>query len=161
MLTDVGGEAVAGDAADARADHLDADHERRGEKHRPEQAVAVLRARLRVGGDAARVVVRRAGDEARAQALDQRDVCFRVLVDELQSILAPERRTTSAHFAESRRMSAANSSGVPPPPSLPSWVKRSLVCGSTIAALMALFSLSRIGRGSPAGAITPLQALTS
>ena len=107
VLADVGGEPVPGDPADTRADDLNADHQRRGEEHRPQQAVAVLRAGLRIGGDAARIVVRRAGDEPRPEALDQRNMLLRAFVEQLQSIRAPERLTTSAHFAESRRMSAA------------------------------------------------------
>jgi len=72
MLPDVGGEAVPGHAADARAHDLDADHERQREQHRPQHAVAELRARLGIGRDAARIVVRGAGDEARPQLLQQR-----------------------------------------------------------------------------------------
>ncbi len=73
VVADVGGEPVPGDPPDARRDDLDADHERGREQHRPEQPVAVLRAGLRVRRDAARVVVRGAGDEARPEALEQRD----------------------------------------------------------------------------------------
>ena len=66
-LHDVGGEALAGDPADPRADQLDRDHERRGEKHRPEQAVAELRAGLRIGRNARRIVVGGAGHQSRTQ----------------------------------------------------------------------------------------------
>src|SRR5437899_135971 len=72
VLPDVGGEAVPGHAADARTDDLDADHERQGEQYRPQHAVTELRARLRIARDAARIVVRGAGDEAWPQLLQQR-----------------------------------------------------------------------------------------
>ena len=71
MVADVARDAVAGDAADARADDLDADHQRRGQEHAPQHAEAELRAGLRVGGDAARVVVGRAGDEPGAEAIEE------------------------------------------------------------------------------------------
>ena len=57
----------AGHPADIGADHLDRAHQRIGEKQRPDQAVAELRAGLRIGGDAAGVVVGSAGDEARTE----------------------------------------------------------------------------------------------
>jgi hypothetical protein len=62
VLTQVGRHALAGDAPYARADELDGDHEGQRQKHRPEQAGAELRPRLRVGGDAGRVVIGGAGD---------------------------------------------------------------------------------------------------
>jgi hypothetical protein len=64
---EIGGEAAAGDGADARADDLDRDHERGREKHRPAQRVAELGSGLRVGRDAARIVVRRPRQQARTQ----------------------------------------------------------------------------------------------
>ena len=67
----VGRQAAAGDPADARADRLDRDHHRPGQHHRPKQAEAGLRAGLRIGGDAAGVVVGGAGDDARAEALGE------------------------------------------------------------------------------------------
>ena len=67
QLHHIGGEALAGDPADLRAHQLDGDHERRGEKHRPEQAVTELRAGLRIGGDARRVVIGGAGHQARTE----------------------------------------------------------------------------------------------
>ena len=63
-LADVGGQPLPGHPADPRRQHLDADHQRRGQEQRPDQREAELRARLRVGGDAARIVVGGAGDEA-------------------------------------------------------------------------------------------------
>jgi hypothetical protein len=63
MPLEVGNNPDAGDAADMGADELDGDHERRCQEHRPEQAVAELRAGLRVGSDAGRIVIRRARDE--------------------------------------------------------------------------------------------------
>src|SRR6185436_7858846 len=81
--------------------------------------------------------------------------------EDVQSILAPERFTTSAHLAESRRISAAKSSGVPPPPSLPSANSSSFALGSRIARLTAALSLSSTARGTPAVVMIPLHAFTS
>ena len=63
MGADIGRDPVAGDPADAGADLLDCRHQRPGEQHHPAHRRAELRASLRVGGDAARVVVRCAGDQ--------------------------------------------------------------------------------------------------
>ena len=65
------GEAGAGDPADMRADQLDRRHQRIGEQHRPQQAVAEVGAGLGVSGDAAGIVVGGAGDDARAKLLGQ------------------------------------------------------------------------------------------
>ncbi len=62
---DVGGEAFAGDPADAGADQLDGRHERERQRHRPQHVEAILRARLRIGYDAAGVVVGHAGNQSR------------------------------------------------------------------------------------------------
>jgi hypothetical protein len=59
----VGGDALAGDTPDMRADELDSDHERRREKHRPQQAVAKLGTSLRVGRDSGWIVICRTSDE--------------------------------------------------------------------------------------------------
>ena len=66
----VGRQSFAGDVAEARAHHLDADHQGIGEQHRPQHVVAELGAGLAVGRDAARIVIGSARDEARAQLLD-------------------------------------------------------------------------------------------
>src|SRR6185437_5867068 len=71
--------------------------------------------------------------------------------------LTPARFTTSAHLAESVLMVAANSSGVPPAGSSPITLNFSLKVSDTSALLIAALSLSTIGRGTPAGAITPVQ----
>src|SRR6185437_1586646 len=73
------------------------------------------------------------------------------------SNLMPARLITSPHFFESEAMVAANSSGVPPAGSSPIEAKRVLKLCDAIARLMAALSLSMIGRGTPAGAITPAQ----
>ena len=70
-LHHVGGQPLAGDPADLRADELNRDHERRGQEDRPQQSVAELRAGLRIGGDARRIVVGRAGDQAGTEPLQQ------------------------------------------------------------------------------------------
>ena len=69
VLADVCRKAVAGDAADARADHLDPDHQRIREQHRPQRQEAELRTGLRVRGDPGRIVVRGPGDEPGTQLL--------------------------------------------------------------------------------------------
>src|SRR5258705_4770670 len=56
-----------------------------------------------------------------------------------QSIFAPERFTTSAHFAESLRITSANSSGVPPAGSSPISPNLALNMGETIALLIEEF----------------------
>ena len=68
---DVAGDAVAGHPADARADLLDRRHQREAEQHHPAHRVAELRAGLRIGGDAARIVVGGAGDQSRAEPGEQ------------------------------------------------------------------------------------------
>src|SRR6476646_5033083 len=73
------------------------------------------------------------------------------------SSFAPERRTTSPHLAESAFIVAANSSGVPPAGSSPIVANVSLNDSDVSALLIAALSLSTIGRGTPAGAITPVQ----
>src|ERR1041384_4918681 len=74
-----------------------------------------------------------------------------------QSNLAPERRTTSPHLAESALIVAANSSGVPPAGSSPILANFSLNDSDLSALLIAALSLSMIGRGTPTGAMTPVQ----
>jgi hypothetical protein len=66
VTTHVARKAAAGDPADVRADQLNRDHERVGKQLRPTQAEAELRAGLGIGGYAAGVVVRGAGDQAGA-----------------------------------------------------------------------------------------------
>ena len=64
---DVGGQSLAGRPPDLRANDLDRRHQRVRERHRPEHVEAKLRPRLRVGGDAARVVIGYAGDKSRTE----------------------------------------------------------------------------------------------
>ena len=71
MRADIAGDALAGDAAHACADLLDRHHQREAEQHHPAHRVAELRAGLRVGGDAARIVVGGAGDQSRAEPAEQ------------------------------------------------------------------------------------------
>ncbi len=71
MMLEIAGDAAPGHPADPRADLLDRAHQRPGEEHHPGKAEAELRADLRVSGDAAGIVVRRASDEARPQHLEQ------------------------------------------------------------------------------------------
>src|SRR5436305_477320 len=58
---------LAGDPSNLRTDQLDRDHEGEREEDCPQQGVAVLRAGLRVGGNARRVIVSCAGDETRPE----------------------------------------------------------------------------------------------
>lgn len=69
-----------------------------------------------------------------------------------QSIFAPERFTTSAHFAFSLRMRSANCSGVPMVGSAPSAPNFSLSGGDASAALISALSFMTIALGTPAGA---------
>src|SRR5262249_26483472 len=75
----------------------------------------------------------------------------------LYSSRAPERLTTSPHLPNSPRITSPNPSGVPPAGWSPIIAKRSLNVCDAIALLIAALSLSMIGRGTPAGAMTPLQ----
>ena len=97
---DVGGEAFAGDPADARADRLDRRHQRKGQRHGPQHVEAELRAGLRIGGDAAGIVVRHAGDQPRPDARQ------RMLLEALPG--GPQRARTgrSADFIAGRRDAA-------------------------------------------------------
>ena len=74
----VGRKPVPGDASDPGADHLHRGHQRVEEKHDPEHVDPELRARLRVGGYAAGIIVRCPGDQSRAQFLEQRSAAQRM-----------------------------------------------------------------------------------
>ena len=67
LFADQIGEAFAGDRAHARGHFLHHDQRDGGRDQRPQQRVAELRARLRVGEDAAGVVIDVGGDESRPQ----------------------------------------------------------------------------------------------
>jgi len=67
----------------------------------------------------------------------------------------PARLMTSPHFFESDAISLPNCSGVPPPGSLPVAAFHLAKAGDAMARLAAPLSASRIGRGRPAGAMTP------
>jgi hypothetical protein len=71
MAPDVAGNPMPGDAADPGADFLNRGHQRPGEQYYPSHAVAELRAGLRIGRNAARIVVRGAGDQSRAENSEQ------------------------------------------------------------------------------------------
>ena len=68
----IGGQTFAGNPADPGADRLDRRHQGIGQDRHPDQAEAELGPDLGVGGDAARIVVRRPGDQARPQPGEQR-----------------------------------------------------------------------------------------
>jgi hypothetical protein len=55
---------------DVCTDELNSRHQRVCQHHGPEHIEAELRAGLRIGGDAAWIIIRRSGDEARSQLLE-------------------------------------------------------------------------------------------
>ena len=67
LLTDELGQALAGDDAHARGEHLHDRERDRDQQDRPQQAVAVLGAHRGVGGDSAGVVAGVGGDQAGAE----------------------------------------------------------------------------------------------
>ena len=67
LLADQIGKAFAGDRAHARAHLLRDDQQQRDGDQRPERQVAVLGAGLRIGEDAAGIVIDVGGDESRAR----------------------------------------------------------------------------------------------
>ena len=71
MPADIAGNAVPGDAADARGNFLDRRHQRKRQQHGPADAVTELRAGLAVGADAGGIVVGGAGDQARPEAFEK------------------------------------------------------------------------------------------
>ena len=68
MAADICGDPTTGHAPDLCRDLLNDDHQREGEDERPGEAIAKLRADLAVRANARRIVVRRPGDEAGAEA---------------------------------------------------------------------------------------------
>ena len=74
----IAGDTLAGHAADFRADLLDGDHQRIAEQQRPAHGIAELGPGLGIGGDAAGIVVGRAGNQAGAHDLHQLGM-FRLL----------------------------------------------------------------------------------
>ena len=71
LLADQLGEALAGDDAHARGQHLHDRQRDRDQHHRPQQVVAVLGADRGVGRDAAGVVAGVGGDQARAEQAEE------------------------------------------------------------------------------------------
>src|SRR5882762_5815839 len=71
MTAKVFSDAVTRHATNPRTDRLDHGHQRKAEQHGPSKPVAELGAHLAVGRDAARIVVRRPGHQARSQALEE------------------------------------------------------------------------------------------
>jgi len=67
MLPQIAGKAAAGGSPDPGAHDLHRGHQRIGEQHGPGEAVTELRASLRVGRDAARIVIRGARDQTGTQ----------------------------------------------------------------------------------------------
>lgn len=65
MFADICGKPMTAYPPDPGADHLYAHHERVGEEYCPQHVEAKLRAGLRIGRNAAGVVVRRASDQSR------------------------------------------------------------------------------------------------
>src|SRR6202043_827471 len=71
ILSNVARYAAPGDPADPTADLLNHRHQRIAEKHRPTDGEAQLGSGLRIGRDAARIVVRCAGDKTGTQEAKQ------------------------------------------------------------------------------------------
>ena len=67
MHTDIAGDSMPGNPADARADLLNRRHQWIAEQHDPRHAVSELSANLGVGGDATGIVVGGASDQSRAE----------------------------------------------------------------------------------------------
>jgi len=63
----VAGDALPCGSPDARTDLLDRHHQRVAEEHGPTDGKAELRSRLRISGDATRIIVGGAGDETWAE----------------------------------------------------------------------------------------------
>ena len=75
MASEVLCDAVAGHAADPRADGLYYGHQRKAKQHGPSEAVAELGPHLAIGGDTARIVVCRAGHQTRSETVQESDQC--------------------------------------------------------------------------------------
>ncbi len=71
VVLDDPGQALAGDGADPAAGLLDRQEQRDLVERRPQLPESELRARLRIGGDPGRIVIGGAGDQARAQHLEE------------------------------------------------------------------------------------------
>src|SRR5204863_9303524 len=78
-----------------------------------------------------------------------------------QSTFAPERLTTSAHFAYSLRMNSPNCSGDPLAGSEPIIANFSLSDGVAITLLISAFRRAMISFGTPAGATIPVHVVAS
>ncbi len=63
MLPKIGGDALSGYPANARANCLDRDHEGRSQNQRPKQSITELGSSLGVRGDPAWVIISDTGDE--------------------------------------------------------------------------------------------------
>src|SRR4051812_2536268 len=78
-----------------------------------------------------------------------------------QSTFAPERLTTSAHFAYSLRMNSPNCSGEPLAGSDPIIANFSRSDGEAITLLISILSRPMISLGTPAGATMPVHVVAS
>src|SRR5712691_6825170 len=67
MRADIAGNPLAGHPADARADLLNCGHQRIAEQHYPGHTVAKLGTNLGISRNATGVVIRRTGDQTRAE----------------------------------------------------------------------------------------------
>ena len=130
-LVDVLRQSVARGPADPRREHLDADHQRPGQEQRPDQRIAELGAGLRVGGDAAGVVVGGAGDEPGAEAGGEAG-CARLAFVRLVLRSSPLQLEASASSTTSTQWRTA--SGVP-------------LCRCWMQPMLAETMVSRLERG--------------
>src|SRR5450631_550627 len=67
MLPKIGSDTFAGRASNSRAYLLNRDHQRIRKQKRPCDGETELGARLRIGGNSARIVIRRTRNEARTE----------------------------------------------------------------------------------------------
>ena len=72
MAAYIGSDAFARNAADTRARHLNTHHERESKECGPQHSIPESCARLRVGGDSARIIICGAGDESGPELLPER-----------------------------------------------------------------------------------------
>ncbi len=90
--------------ADMGADQLDRRHQREGQDHRPQQPIAELRPGLRIGRDAARIVVRGAGDDPGPERARRAPHRVAQAVDPILPCLAhqPPARSVKGHMPQLR-----------------------------------------------------------
>src|ERR1044071_1345883 len=74
MFSDIGSETMAGYPSNARTNHLDTNHQGERKECGPQHRIAKACSYLRVGGNAAGVIVGSARDESRTQFFPERSI---------------------------------------------------------------------------------------